>query len=59
MCSVKRSLKAVVAVDSEGMVGKGLKGTIVERDPEGMVCKRGLEETIARRDSREKVQSLY
>lgn len=56
MCSVRRSLKAVVAVDSEGMVGKGLKGTIVERDPEGMVGKRGLEETIARRDSREKVR---
>lgn len=49
-------MKAVVAVGSEGMIGKGLKGTIVERDPEGMVGKRGLEETIARRDSREKVR---
>lgn len=51
MCSVRRSLTVVVAVDSE--VGKG---TIVESDPEEMVGKRGLEETIARKDSREMVR---
>lgn len=48
MYSVRRNLTVVVAVDSGG--------TIVESDPEEMVGKKGLEETIARKDSREKVR---